>query len=457
MIRIRRLAFPLILAVSLLFRLYLVPSAYHVDIFSQAGWGQWLSQNPPSNFYTHNVWVYSWPTQPPLVNLLYSFSYQVYLTTLEFLRQSTNFIVRYHLAPGHLLWYFEFVKSFDQNILPTINFPVGFVAVIKFWAIISDLLIAIIIYAIGRRFSSRPLLYPCLYLFSPFSWYLSSLWGQYDQLAFLFTFLSFLLVSKNIIASLLLLLISVSLKPTSLILFPFYSYLLLHFKPPIKSLIIGTLITAVFTYLTLFPFLDRPLPDFISHVLYPKIFQKAELRVSTNAYNFWHIFTLDKNVNQNSPFLFLPTVLWGLLAYFVLHLLVLRRRLPPLKLPWLFSGLYLIGSGSFLFMTGMLDRYHFIGVTSLLILSIFSPRLLFLWIPASLIYWLNLYRQWWFPVTFEPLRGLLTWQNGLIGGFLSLANVIIFLLSLRLLFPHSRKLQDQSITAKATSPRFPAS
>src|SRR5687767_10639486 len=97
--------FGLGLVLRLLFSLY----GNHPDILSLAGWGQWLFQHGTKGFYENNIWVYAWPTQAPLFNLIMlgaHLGYEYTLNTMRFL----NFNVVPHLAPGHMLWWFEWIK-----------------------------------------------------------------------------------------------------------------------------------------------------------------------------------------------------------------------------------------------------------------------------------------------------------------------------------------------------------
>ncbi|MFC1649661.1 hypothetical protein ACFL2C_03060 [Patescibacteria group bacterium] len=416
----------LVFLVAIMLRFGLSPQGFHVDIFSNAGWGEWIYQNGTLGFYENNVWVYSWPTQPPLVSILYGLSAGLYETVLELLRQSTNFIVRFHLAPGHMVWWFNFVIWFDNPLTLEIPFPVGYLMSIKSIAILADIAITSFVYWIARKEGRRALLWSAVYLFSPFTWYLSALWGQYDGVAYMFALTAFLSLVKLPVFSPLLFAVSVSLKPTTILFLPLFAWVYFKRRPKTKSVVVGIAVSAVFTYLSIKVFAPSDVVIFIREVLVPKILFKSEFRVSTNAYNFWHIFTLDKAIVDNTKFLLLPARVWGIFAYTVLNIIGFKI-IKKVSFKNVLCAMFVVGAGSWLFLTGMLDRYYFAGVTTGLFVVLYYPKLFKYWLIASLVFWMNLYRQWWYPEMFEPLKQVLIARSGLVGVFLSLVNVGVYI------------------------------
>lgn len=416
----------IILLLGLIFRLLIFPLGRHDDIYSIAGWGQWIGQNGSLGFYENNKWVYSWPTQPPLVNLVYGFCWNFYVFSLELMRSFANTIITYHLVPGKMIWFFNYLLWYDKAINPVIPYPNGFIFCIKLIAIIGDLLITWIIYqlAVSRK-TKTPHPYPIIYLFSPFSWYISALWGQYDQTSFLLLLLAFFTLLKYPTVSLLLLSFSIGMKPTTAIFIPFYFWILYRKKVSFSKLIVGGIIALLFTWWTIGQFYRSNPINYIQNTLIPKIVYKSEFRVTNNSYNFWHIFTGDKGRNQNEYFLFLPYKIWALFLFVLINFYAFRLNLKPGKKN-IISGLFIIGMGSWLFLTNMLERYYFSGIVSGILLLIYYPRLLKYWLLASLLFWLNLYRGWWFP-PWPPLKTFLTSSHLVSGIWLSLVNLLIYL------------------------------
>jgi len=358
--------------------------------------------------YHHQQWTWAWPNDVPLVNLYYFSSYQLYQQSLEFLRQSTNFIVKYRLAPSHLLWYFDFVKNFNVLISPSIPFSPNYLIILKLLPIVADILIALILFKLSKSY-----LLPTVYLFSPFSWYISSLWGQTDPIAFLLIVLAFIFYKKSFLFPVLFFL-SFSLKPTSFFLIPLFLYLYFRQKPKPTSVIISVLFCLLITYLTIVPF-NIPLDKLI-----PKILNRVDA-LTINSYNFWHIFVLD-----SPPKTSLFTKILSFIFYFLLNLQSFRLLKTKINLKSIFSALFIVSFGSWFFLTNMLDRYAFVGIVSGLFLCIYYPKILKYWLPLNLIFWLNLFRSWWFPQFLWPLKDILTYQHALAGLPLSLLNLFLF-------------------------------
>jgi len=425
----KKLLIPLsIFLVAFLFRLFLTPQTHHVDIFSNSHWGEWIAANGSKGFYEARDWVYSWPTQPPLMSLIYGFDHKLYEFFLETLRDSANIIVKYHLAPGHMIWWFNFVIWFDNPLTSEIWFPVGYLSTIKLLPILADLGIAAFIFFLARKIKvKKPILWPFLYLFSPFSWYLSALWGQYDQVGFFFLLLAFYLLSKRkLILSPFLLSLSIGIKPTSLIFIPLYLFLYFKNKPNIREFFLGILLVGIVQYLSTKAFTDQNIITYTRETLIPIIFYKSDFRISTNSFNFWHIFTRDKIFGHNEVLFLLPTRIWGLLIFGVLNIIAISK-IKVKKFKTVVFGMFIIGFGGWLYLTNMLERYAFAGVVSGLLLSIYFPKLLKYWFILSIIYWINLFRGWWYPETLLILKNFLTVNKGVFEVVLALLNVIFYL------------------------------
>lgn len=426
----------IIFLTALVFRLLISPLGFHVDIFSNAGWGQWIYQNGTLGFYEATGWIYSSPTQPPFVSLIYGFNNYLYVFLLETFRDLGHTIVKYHLAPGKMVWFFEFTKWFDiGKVNDEAVYITGYLATIKILPILADLGIASIIYLIAKEQKAKvPTIWPLIYLVSPFSWYLSGLWGQYDQLSFLPILLAFILESKKKFPILtpILFALSIAIKPTSLILVPIFIYIYIRNSHKKIEMATSGISIFIFFYATTNVFTNIGPIEYSWEVLSQKIFNKSATRLSANSFNFWRIFQTNNIQTAETTFLFLPAYIWSYTAYAVLNLYAVKL-LKKVNLKSTLTAVFIVSAGSFLFMTNMLDRYFFAGIVSGLIICIFNHRLLKYWLILSLIFWINLYNQWWFPEFLEPLYKTLTWQDGLITKLLSIINVIVFLQMLRII------------------------
>jgi Gpi18-like mannosyltransferase len=418
----------IVFLIALIWRLVISPLGFHDDLMVNTAWGEWIYKNGPLGFYQVQGWIYSSPTQPPLISLLYGFNLYLY-ERLQWLFTNIGVIIAtYRLIPTKMMWFFDFTKWFGMVLYSESALRMGALVSMKLIAILADMLIATVIYFLIRnKDQQKALIWSAIYLFSPFSWYLSALWGQYDQLSFLFLVLAFIaiLYKRHLLAPILLV-FSFEFKPTSLIFVPFFAWLYLKQKPGWKNILMTAVICLLLTILSIKFFTNDNILVFIQNELIPKIFFKSEFRVSTNSFNFWRILTGDQALNQNTLFFWIPAKIWGWGVFILLNFCVLKSSKKN-NLETIFQGLSIIGIGSWLFLTNMLDRYVFAGITALLIWSALEYKLFKYWLILSLIFWLNLFNHWWFPTNLAWLRQILSWQDDLITRLLSLIFVLIYI------------------------------
>jgi Gpi18-like mannosyltransferase len=422
-----------LILLGLVLRLILSPVFYHFDILSQAYWGEWIYNNGTKNFYYNSTWVYSWPTQPPLVNLVYAASFWLYINSLEWFLFASHYIVP-HLAPGHMLWYFDFVKWYTDAQYPESYLKLGFFLSIKFIAIVADLMIAVVVYLMLKKDNpTRAFLLSALYLFSPFSFYISALWGQYDQISFLFLLLAvWSLIKKNVFLAPFLLMVSVSMKPTSLIFIPLFLWLYFAARKHLLEYIAGIVLALGGLYLTVSVFTNDNVVHFVNYDLKNKVFFKAGFRVSTNSFNFWHIFIGNNPREHFTPYLGVPAYIWGWFFFGLVNLLALwivRVR----NMQTILTAFAVVGLCSWLFMVNMLERYVFAGIVFSMMCLIYYPKFLKAWIVMSLIFWVNLYHGWWVPRLWEWLHQAIIWNDNTVTRILSAINVVIFFIFVKTL------------------------
>ncbi len=416
--------------ISLALRLAVINSGFHVDILSNAGWGEWIFKNGPKGFYDNSIWVYSWPTQPPLVNLLYAFSFDLFEWLKTLFVNISTFIAIHRLAPTYFIWWFDFTRWFGMEKFTSFwtgatGFNTGALISLKLLSVFADLIIGITLYLLAGKKRLTGLLLAGLYLLSPFSWYIGSVWGQTDQVSFVPLFASFLaIIMGQIVFAPLLFFVSFGIKPTVLIFVPLFSWFYFIYKPKLYEILMGFIFVLTLCYVLIFSFTDKNIFIF-GEELFEKVFLKSEFRVSTNAFNFWHILIGNRALNQEALFLFVPAKIWGYIVFFFLNLLAFRFTKEK-TLKGLFIALFIVGAGGWLFLTNMLGRYFFAGVVFGLISTIYYPKLLPYWLGVSLIFFLNLYNEWWFPEWLISLKTIFEWQGGFITRLLSLANVILF-------------------------------
>jgi hypothetical protein len=435
----------LIITLSLIFRILLSPTAFHVDILSNASWGEWIFAHGPLTFYNDSSFIFSSPTQPPLMSLIYGFDRYLYSFLLELFRNIGHTIVKYRLAPSYMIWWFNFTVWFDTaKVNSEYIFSTGYLSTIKLLPILADILIGIVIYFTALKAKlKKPLLWSSIYLFSPFTWYISALWGQYDQLSFLLVFLSFILISHNKLSLLspILFFISFSIKPTSLIFIPLFLGIAFISHKKWQQILIGSIMALIIFVITTQPFTTGSIWQFSNNTLKSKIFSKSEYRLSTNSYNSWRILIGNQAKNQNTPIAGIPGKWWGVLAFLIINFIAFKQYNSKEK-GSLYTALFIVGTGSWLFLTNMLERYLFAGMVSGLFVCIYQPKLFKLWLLASFIFWINLFHGWWYPTSLNFIKDILVWNSEAITRLLSILNLIIFIKMISLI--HSLRSSSRS-------------
>lgn len=429
----KKLSVALVFGCALVFRLWLIPFAWHVDMFSNAAWGEWIFVHGTKGFYEWNVWTYSWPTQPPLITSIYGFNKKLYITLLGNSARVQHIVDKYHVLGGHWDWLDRFVEWFAYGRINIyLPFQAGYLVTMKLLPIAADLVIAGIIVGISRKIK-----WGVVYLFIPFSWYLSSLWGQYDQVGFLALLLGFSAIPAAPILSPVVFAISVLIKPTGLVFAPLLGWWYWRSRKW-KQLTVGVLVAVGIAYWTTVGYAYRPVWDFWRYDLVTKIFYKSEFRVSTNSFNFWHIFIDNKALNQNTSFGFLPAKVWGW-GVFAALLGAVVIKYKTVSIRNIFESMFVVGAGGWMFLTNMLERYYFAGVVSGLIVCAWRPRLFKWWLVMAIIFSINLYHGWWFPDSNGVIESVFEWQSGMLSRLLAAVNLGIYLFMLRYLLKKNEK------------------
>lgn len=391
----RRYWWILLIIVIFFTKLYWATKFFHVDIWSNAGWGQWIAENGSKGFFYNNVWVYSWPTQLPLIDLIYSWCFTISLKLMALVTHLGLLLIKLHVDFG----YHNLANFLGSPITKEIPFHNIFLLTIKLFPILGDFAIAYIIF----RLANKKWMWPIIYLLSPFSWYLSAFWGQYDQISFLFLILSFLTIKKIPYLSPAFLSVSLGIKPTSAIFIPFYLLLLWEERKNWKQYLLGAIIGIGLNiyWISLFS-QEKTLWKFINGRLMSAVIYKSEPRVTVNSYNLWHLFLGDKATNVKELFLGIQYQIWGIMGIIATNIYGIWIYFKSKNRIWL--SLSIIGIGSWMVGMNMLERYLFAGIVFGLIATIREKWLLKPWILLSLIFWINLYKNWWQPPILDFLR-----------------------------------------------------
>lgn len=408
----------------------------HSDIRVQTEWGKWMYVNDsPKGLYNWNVWACIWPNHPPLISSVYFLAYKTHSFLMMLLSNLGNFIALNRLAPTKFLWLFNFSKWFGTARYENTEYLLGVIIVIKQIMVLADLLVAWVIYKICKLKKVDWKKFVLAYLLLPFSWYLSAVWGQSDQLSFLFLIISFvLLTTKRSIWAPLLYAIAINLKPNCVILAPLFLVVWFKQKQPWRNLILGGLLAGIFSVWTVTWFNAGKIMDLF--FLLAKRLNTSEGLINQNSFNFWYLFfPFPSKVGfETTKYLFLTAKTWGWILLGVVSLLSFRL-VKYKKLETVFLSIFTIGFGGWLFMTGMHERYSFFAIVSLLFYSIYKKEYWKYFVILSSIYFLSMFYVFSVPQQLDGIKIVFAWADQLVPKILSLINLFIygkiFLISLK--------------------------
>lgn len=363
-----------LLIVAFLFRASLSPYINKGDILVMEEWSRNLYEKGLPGSYFREGWVYSFPTQPPLMMLFYWLSRWLYEN-------------RYVLAITHNL-----IKFPPAAILLWLaaNGPFFF---IRLWGILADCASGLLVYLLLKQQKKKETLALSALIFlvfNPITIFISSIWGQVDLLACFLSFASFFVFYKRWgkFTSPLFYVLAIMVKPTVLLLLPLYLIFIFResfLSPANKKTyfifpILGVICSALIIFGTFFPFWDRPqtFSSFLNSVLTRRILPSAKgvSKVATSGYTFFTVFfDIDRTLGNYRVVLTLDQ--WGQLFFigiiFATGLMMFKKREPFEKeINHLCFLAYFIAEGTFLFRTNMAERY-------------FLPAFLFLYLLFFLI------------------------------------------------------------------------
>lgn len=353
----------LILALSFIVHLLLIPtSGYKIDQGSFLYWYNHASSGNFSNFYEPP----NWSDYPPFNVYLFWFFGNLFLKPALFLQSQFS---ASSLSP-------QLMSAFAVK-LPAIIFNIGLTALIYF--------------SLRRRFSFRASIAAAsLYAFNPAVIYDLAVWGQMDSVYSLFVVSSLImLLARKYEFSAIFLSISLLTKPQSIILLPFFIYMLLREKRWRRFLSCALLSLLTILVIAL-PFSHGNPITFLSTV-YQKAYNVYPY-TSINAYNFWAIAGGQGQFWQpdNREFLFLSLRIWGIILFILFALLVLWRFHRKFSEGNLVLSTFLLSFGFFFFMTRMHERYIFLALPLLSIGLPHMPRLGWIYAALSITFFATL-------------------------------------------------------------------
>jgi hypothetical protein len=156
-------------------------------------------------------------------------------------------------------------------------------------------------------------------------------------------------------------------------------------------------------------------------------------KASISAFNFYTIFFKIDIDFSNIKLLGIASSLWGLIFYAAVNLVAFLNYLRQKnKLIGMISGLFIIGMGNFLFLTGMMERYFFPALAPMVVLMFTYPKMLIRSVIVNLILFANIIYSFYRRGS-DEIAYPFTNYNFLLMRALSLTSVLIFFTQIRLL------------------------
>lgn len=332
------------------------------DMLVYYEWSKRLYEEGLKGSYFYEGWIYSFPTQPPLMMWFFWLSRWLYEH-------------RYFLALTHNL------IRFPPSFLITWVAQNGEFFFLKFWAILGDILSSLLVYFLLLKISKKQklaILGLTAFLFNPISVFMSAIWGQTGILAAFWALFSFFIFywQWGKLLSPIFFTIAILTKPTVLVLLPFYVFFLAKelINCPAKrrysllgTIVCGGLLSGLFAFLLFIPFwnTNQLFLPYAKSILFERIapFAKGISRASNSAFNLYSmIFTIDRTPGSYK-LLFLSLDQIGMGLFFLINFFAAflwwqkSSRSLVSRVFWLVLLVYFIAAGTFLFKTGMLERY----------------------------------------------------------------------------------------------------
>lgn len=419
--------FLIVLILAAVLRILVSPFGNNSDLLAHAGWGDWIYQNGPKGFYENNIWIYAWPTQLPFINLIYGFNYYLFEEKLLWHFSYISEVIKNHnIFPQYFNWWSVYTKWFGTELFLDTPFRNGFIVSMKIIPVVSDIMIGILIYLVGLKISTKKmaLIISSLFLLLPFSWYVSSVWAQEDQLATMFILAAAILLSKRFfLLSTILLVLGWQAKPNHLFILPIFGLFFLLKKPSLLNIALSIVTAVGIFYLTSVPFIDGNILIYYQEQILPKVFNSDRYGLVNHAFNFWQLLAPFGGWSTTFNLLGIPALFWGIISILLFvgwsSLIIYKEH----NFKSLLMGLYLVSAGSYLFGTGMVDRYFFSAVVFLGILTFYFKNIFWIWIFTCLLFSLNLFYTWGYPI----LSDLTAWKSEILIRAGSLLQVAVFI------------------------------
>lgn len=264
-----------------------------------------------------------------------------------------------------------------------------FTILLKTPAIIADIVTALLIFLIVRKYGSFRLAILCMmvYAFNPAIIYNSAIWGQVDSVYTLFLMFALMefVSGKPMIAGASLAL-AILTKPQSLVLVPLFALVMLKKHSLFKSVKISIASFAVFVLVALPFYLNTSI--FGLFKLYFSSYTQYPFN-SLNALNIWSFGGLFQP--DNKIFLFLTYRIWGYLLFSLLFIYVAHVIIKRKEDRSIYIASAILFFGFFMLFTRIHERYLFSLFAPLAVAMALNRRLSYVYLLATITFLFNLY------------------------------------------------------------------
>ena len=400
-----------ILLIAFLLRVFLAFLVWHGDVNNHIDWGIRFWEYGPKEFYSANVWSFTWPNQPP--GTMYLFAGIRKLFELLF----------------SVFWFLNLkIPAFPSNImffLETNLYP----ALLKLPSILADLGIAYLIYRFLKDIKKEKLgiLGAAVFLLNPVIWYNSSVWGQTDAVVNFFALLAFfLLLKRKLLLATLSLILSFYIKASLLIFIPIFLIVAVRQKYKIVEVLKAVSLPLVIIGILTLPFSGANPFGWLGDIYAKKVFAEQLQLITANAFNIWAFMA---GIHAKSQ-----TLLLGPLSYKVWGSILFGTSLiPTLYLVWkkqdmkrVFWALSIVSLSSFMLLTNMHERYLYPFFPVFSVVAVLDRKLLPIYWGISGVSLLNLYNFWWTP-KIQGLIDLMSARDRLAPRILGFVNFSLYL------------------------------
>ncbi len=398
-----------ILLLAFVARFFLSFVFWHPDVNNHIDWGIRFWQYGPREFYSQNVWSFTWPNQPP--GTIYLFAG---------IRKLSEFVFS-------IFWFINLkVPPFPSDImffLETNLYP----ALLKLPSILADLGIAYLIYKIlGEKKESLGIQGAILFLLNPVVWYNSAIWGQTDAVVNFFAILAFYsLIKRKLMFAVLSLFFSFYIKASLLIFLPIFLVVVLRQRYKITEITRAFALSAILIAILTMPLSGEDPFGWLYEIYTKKVFAQQLQVITANAFNIWATLT---GIHEQPHTLLLGPFsykLWGQILFgasLIPALYLVLRRHDAKSVFW---SLAIVSFSSFMFLTNMHERYIYPLFPTLTVLVVLESKLLPLYWGISGISLLNLYNFWWYP-RIEAIVNFLSFKDRLMPRVLGALNFGLF-------------------------------